>query len=47
MRKKVDNTALEDIYRPLEEKEIEPIVTETKPEKSPPETDDTKSKPEK
>ncbi len=46
MRKKVDNTALEDIYRPLEEKEIEPIVTETEPEKTPSEPEDLESKPE-
>jgi len=46
MRKKVDNTDLEDIYRPLEEKEIEPIVTETKPEKTPSEPEDSESNPE-
>ena len=47
MRKKVDNTDLQEIYRPLEEKEIEPIITETKPKKTPPEPEDTESKQEK
>jgi hypothetical protein len=31
MRKKVDNTALEDVYSPFEEVETEPAVTESKP----------------
>jgi hypothetical protein len=44
MRKKVDNTDLGDIYRPLEEKEIEPIITETKPKETSPEPEDTESK---
>ncbi|MBW8042353.1 MAG: hypothetical protein FVQ85_20480 [Planctomycetes bacterium] len=34
MRKKVDNTALEDVYSPFEEIEVEPIVTESKPKKA-------------
>jgi hypothetical protein len=44
MRKKVDNTDLEEIYRPLEEKEIEPIITETKHEKTPPEPENSEPK---
>ena len=47
MRKKVDNTDPQEIYRPLEEKEIEPIITETKPKKTPPEPEDTEFKQEK
>jgi uncharacterized membrane protein YgaE (UPF0421/DUF939 family) len=47
MRKKVDNTDPQEIYRPLEEKEIEPIITETNPKKTPPEPDDSEPKSEK
>jgi hypothetical protein len=34
MRKKVDNTALEDIYTQLDEAEIEPTTTESQPEQT-------------
>jgi len=38
MRNKVDNTALEDIYSGLDEAGIAPIMTETKPEEAPPQS---------
>ena len=34
MRNRVDSTALEDIYTPASEVEMEPTATESKPEKS-------------
>ena len=38
MRKKVDNTALEDVYSPFEDVDTEPTPTESKPEEAEPES---------
>ena len=36
MRKRVDSTALEDIFSPVKEAKTEPTTTESKPEESQP-----------
>ena len=45
MRKKVDNTALDDIYTPSDEAKTEATTAEPKPEETQPESDTSPQSP--